>query len=393
MINAVRLLFYISRKRANKAGLVPIYYKITVNSAEPIERSTGIFIKPEEWDSDKKEVKASNSLYFEHNATLTTIRSKMILKVVKADDDDILLTPDDFKKERPDIVQLPSIIEAATEWQKMLSGENDGHRAGTQKSLETRINKLQEYLKTRGMPNARVTAITPKLGTDYKKWLLTNGCSSAYAKKCMHILKHAENYGVQEGFLGSKKLNDITFKQGKERKAVYLEPEELKKIEYIAELDYYKRIAVPFIIQCYTGLSYVDLMRLNCNWIKVFKKVKYLVDERQKSDETAIIPLFTVVDKIMNEYGWKVPRITLQAYNRGLKKIATVTGVQKRLTTHVGRHTFGMIMLNNGYSLEVVSKMLGHKSIRITERIYARILPKRIIEETMALKMNVATAA
>lgn len=379
MFNAVRLLFYISRKRANKAGLVPIYYKITVNSAEPIERSTGIFIKPEEWDSNKKEVKTSNNLYFEYNATLTNIRSKMILKVVKADDDNIMLTPDDFKKERPEIIQVPSIIEAAMEWQKMLSGENDGHQSSTLKSLETRTNKLQEYLTIRGMAKARVTAINPKLGTDYKKWLLTNGCSSAYSKKCMHILKHAECFGVQEGFLDSKKLSDITFKQSKERKAVYLEPEELKKIEYIAELEYYKRIAVPFIIQCYTGLSYVDLMRLNSQWIKVFKNIKYLVDERQKSNETAIIPLFTIVDNIMHGYGWKVPKITLQAYNRGLKKLATVTGVQKKLTTHAGRHTFGMIMLNNGYSLEVVSKMLGHKSIRITERIYARILPKRII--------------
>jgi integrase/recombinase XerD len=393
MFNCVKLSFYLSTKRKNKVGLAPIYYKVTVNAAEPIERSTGIYIKPEYWDGDKKQVKPSCDLHFEYNATLVNIKSKAILKAVKADDEEIRLTPDDFKKDKKPAVEVPTIMQAAELWQKQLSAENEGHSLGTSISLETRRNKLLEYLKIRGMQNSRVTAITPKLGIDYKKWLLDAGVSPAYAKKCMHILKHAECWGVQEGFIESKKLDDITFKQGKEKRAVYLEPEELEKIIYLSKLEYYKPVAIPFIVQCFTGLSYVDLMRLNQNWVKAFKGVKCLVDERQKTDSTAIIPLFIIVEEIMVGYNWKIPKITLQGYNRLLKKLATVTGIKKNLTTHVGRHTFGMVMLNNGYSLEVVSKMLGHKSIRITERIYARVLPKRIIDETLLLKMPVAKAA
>lgn len=393
MFNCVKLSFYLSTKRKNKAGLAPIYYKVTVNAAEPVERSTGIYISPEHWDGKAKQVKESCDLHFEYNATLLNIKSKAILKAVKADDEEVRLTPDDFKRDRKPAVEVPTIMHAAELWQKQLSSENEGHSLGTSISLETRRNKLLEYLKTRGMQNSKVTAITPKLGIDFKKWLLDASVSPAYAKKCMHILKHAECWAVQEGFIESKKLDDITFKQGKERKAIYLEPEELEKIIYLSKVDYYKTVAIPFIIQCFTGLSYVDLMRLNQNWVKKFKGIYCLVDDRQKSDTTAIIPLFVNIKEIMDHYDWKVPKITLQALNRGLKKLATVAGVKKKITTHVGRHTFGMIMLNNGYSLEVVSKMLGHKSIRITERIYARILPKRIIDETLLLKMPVAKAA
>ena len=37
-----------------------------------------------------------------------------------------------------------------------------------------------------------------------------------------------------------------------------------------------------------------------------------------------------------------------------------------------------MYLLNNGFSMEVVAKVLGHSSIRTTEAIYAKILDKSV---------------
>ncbi len=46
-----------------------------------------------------------------------------------------------------------------------------------------------------------------------------------------------------------------------------------------------------------------------------------------------------------------------------------------------GRKTFGTIALNQGYSIESVSRMLGHTDIKTTQKHYAVIFKKRIIEE------------
>ena len=39
-----------------------------------------------------------------------------------------------------------------------------------------------------------------------------------------------------------------------------------------------------------------------------------------------------------------------------------------------------MVLLNKGISIEVVAKVLGHSSIRITESVYAKVLDKSVAE-------------
>ena len=63
-----------------------------------------------------------------------------------------------------------------------------------------------------------------------------------------------------------------------------------------------------------------------------------------------------------------------------LKEIASLCSINKKLTTHCGRHTFGTIMLTKGVSIESVSKMLGHTNITTTQ-IYAKILNEKISVE------------
>ena len=52
--------------------------------------------------------------------------------------------------------------------------------------------------------------------------------------------------------------------------------------------------------------------------------------------------------------------------------------ISKSLTFHIARHTFATtITLNNGVSIEGVSKMMGHTSIKTTQ-IYAKASDHKI---------------
>ena len=66
--------------------------------------------------------------------------------------------------------------------------------------------------------------------------------------------------------------------------------------------------------------------------------------------------------------------------NRYLKEIATICKIDKYLTTHVARHTYATVCLSQGVSLKNVSKMLGHASVKMTER-YARVLDSSILRD------------
>lgn len=393
MLNTVKILFYYSSKRKNKQGKAPIYYKLRVNGDELV-RSTGIYILPEHWDAKAKKViggENGNEFADEFNSTLYEIQKNVLFKKLEADAGKTLLQAEVFFRPKPQPKNaIPTILEAAEEWNNAQGKEYGGHTKSTKDSYNKRAKKLREFLAARGLLKAKVTRATVQLCIEFKEWLLDKGYKPSYAKKIVHILKHAEKRGVIIGELQAQNMNLVVFKGHKQEKTVYLEPEELQEIFYQLKSPGLSTVAKYFILQSHTGYSYCDLMQINRSWLKVMEGINCLVDERQKTASVSIIPLFIAAEEILKEWNWTIPPITNQEYNRQLKLLATVCGINKKLTSHVARYTFGMIMLNNGYSLESVSKMLGHKSIKITERIYAKILPKRILAETKNLNMPVS---
>ena len=67
--------------------------------------------------------------------------------------------------------------------------------------------------------------------------------------------------------------------------------------------------------------------------------------------------------------------------NQSLKVVGEQLGLEFPLTAHVARHTFAVQSLNKGMSLNVVSRLLGHGSTEITERVYAKFLPETLASE------------
>lgn len=76
----------------------------------------------------------------------------------------------------------------------------------------------------------------------------------------------------------------------------------------------------------------------------------------------------------MKKYNFDLPVFSNQKYNAALKKIATEVGIRKNLTSHVGRKTYGTLLLNKDVPIETVSNLLFHSSIRTTQKHYAKVL-------------------
>ena len=107
--------------------------------------------------------------------------------------------------------------------------------------------------------------------------------------------------------------------------------------------------------------------------------------------------MLSQTEKIIEKYrnhpvclntGKLLPILSNQKMNAYLKEIADLCGINKELTYHIARHTFATtITLSNGVSIESVSKMLGHKSIKTTQH-YAKILDEKVSEDMMELKQK-----
>ena len=74
--------------------------------------------------------------------------------------------------------------------------------------------------------------------------------------------------------------------------------------------------------------------------------------------------------------------------NQSLAVVKENIGLKKKLTFHSARHTFAILALNDGMSLSMVSRMLGHATTDTTETIYAEYLPKTLAQELQKLDYN-----
>lgn len=185
------------------------------------------------------------------------------------------------------------------------------------------------------------------------------------------------------------KFNDVT--------ASFLTEEEIKTMQ---DKDFSGQglnlVRDIFIFSCYTGLAYIDIFNLTKEHIsKGIDGNLWIMTNRQKTGSVSNIPLLPIPEEIIRKYENHptalqseklLPVYTNQKINEYLKTIADNCEINKKLTFHVARHTFATtITLGNNVSIESVSKMLGHKSIRTTQH-YAKILDKKVSEDMSALK-------
>ena len=127
-------------------------------------------------------------------------------------------------------------------------------------------------------------------------------------------------------------------------------------------------------------------MDFNIEKIEEDGEDKYLYGHRKKTGEEYIVLILPQALQILEKYKYKLPKYSNQQYNHRLKDVAKVVGIDKPISSHYGRHTAGMLLLNNGISIEVVAKVLGHSTIRETQRVYASVLKKTVIKEMNKLK-------
>lgn len=151
-----------------------------------------------------------------------------------------------------------------------------------------------------------------------------------------------------------------------------------------------------FLFSCFTGLAYIDTKKLTPQNINLgLDGNKWIFTTRQKTKTTSNIPLLPQAEKIIEKYqtqptcinsGNLLPILSNQKMNAYLKEIADLCGIDKELTYHIARYTLATtVTLSNGVSIESVSKMLGHKSIKTTQH-YAKILDKKVSEDMSVLK-------
>lgn len=139
-----------------------------------------------------------------------------------------------------------------------------------------------------------------------------------------------------------------------------------------------------FIIMCYTGLSYGDMQNVTYKDIQEIrykgKNWKVFYNNRKKSNslyKSVIRPHIEgiiyekFIDGVTDLSDKIFEKLDLSYFNRSLTKLLAPIGITKKVTSHSGRHTFGMLALEEGIGTDTLQDMFGHGSPQQTN-IYAK---------------------
>jgi len=197
------------------------------------------------------------------------------------------------------------------------------------------------------------------------------------------VLKAAINKALQFGVVTSNPYDRMkgAFKRDKRETVDYLTEEQMQKILELTPVPGSQAAMARdlFIFQMFTGLGYADTQIFDIgNYREVDGRWQF-VGERIKTGVPYVSMLLPPVVEVLKRNGWKVPKMNNQRYNQMLKVIGMVIGVE-RLHSHMGRHSFATMMLSKGAKIENVSRMLGHTTIKQTER-YAKVLAKDVYDD------------
>lgn len=257
-------------------------------------------------------------------------------------------------------------------------------RSSTYRTYEIRNKNLLQYLKATGQEDIPLDKINYKFLDQLKKHLLYKRVVSLdHARRVMSQLKQIINYAHLYEYTDKNTVQGYKLKRSGVKELVYLTEQELDRLmHYVIATPKLRQVANLFKFQCWTGLAYADLERFSIQNLERDTDRDWVIYKRIKSSTSeAILPLFPEAEEILKRHNYQLPLLSNRSYNFYLKELAGLLGFQKNLTTHVGRKTFGMIMLNRGVSIEVVSKMLGHASIKTTQDVYAKVLKKRVAKD------------
>ncbi len=375
------ITFVCRASKAKKDGLSPLELSIIINGKRKyitLDRN----VKVANFDSKKQKVKGDAAIN-EYTVALKVkcygIETEMMKNGMDVTMDSFVdVFKNGFKANTITILQL-------FRERNELFGKKIANGVVTGSTLEkykVTMDYVAAYIKTLKKDDIMVKEITPMFIEDFFVYLVGLMSNNTAIQKMKH-LKKILRMAVEEGYISVSPFKMTLKNEQKEVNPLTLD--ELRKIKN-------KNISLPrlakvrdmFIFECYTGLAFTDMVNLRSENIVVDTKGnEWIIKSRQKTKIQSTIPLLPIAKEILMKYQDELPTLTNQKYNGYLKELGDICGIKKNLHSHLARHTFATILLNSGVDMVSVSKILGHANSRITEKVYAKMLPETIMKKVM----------
>ena len=412
-------------RKPDKNGKYAIYLDYTLG-AKHAKTDTEVWIEDKFWDADKREVSRKhpqctrlnhqlqkkrqdidNAIYdYTQKAkgfiTINTLRAIVQGRSVGN------VTDSDF------VAYALETIEQQYKMGKIGISVRDNNRC--------HFNKFRKFLaETYGEDSIYISELSVDIVKEYIFWRQRQGNINATINKSLTpIIKAAKraaidkliDFSVAEAicqlYLSDKK------EMGDEEDVHYLKEHQVaefvalrEKVKYPRTRDYMDMFLFS-LNAC--GLRVSDIITLEWKCIdfekQTLKKVLYKGDKLHEiplNDDAIIILnrwhertgehrfVFGLLEDSFNLQDKEERKRMRLNKNRAIKTSLATIGEKMELpfnlSMHVARHTFAVLALNKGVDVHIISRLMAHSSVSVTEQIYAKFLPSTLEKEVQS-KLN-----
>ena len=394
----VSLLFYLKKSKADSEGRAMIYLRITVDGRR-VEMSTHRKTYPHKWNAAQSMVQGFSPEIRQLNVYLAKMRTDIYKHAEKLKEADNPLTAeslrDSYLGKGQKYKMLLEVFQEHNNQVNSLVGQDFAE--GTAERYRTARSHLAEYIqfeyKKKDIP---IKQVDYAFITGFEYYLKTQRqCGHNTAIKYVVNFKKIIRIAYANGWITKDPFANYKVRLKKVERE-FLTTEELQRLmDTPFQNQRLEHVRDCFVFCCFTGLAYADVKKLgHDDFVTGIDGELWINTKRTKTKTKSNIPVLPTALMILEKYEDSpylvndkvLPVLTNQKMNAYLKEIADLSGIKKNLTTHLARHTFATtVTLSNGVSIESVSKMLGHKSLRTTQH-YAKILNSKVSQDMQKLK-------
>lgn len=158
-------------------------------------------------------------------------------------------------------------------------------------------------------------------------------------------------------------------------------PEVDKLSEIVAACgdDNMKQAGYYFLLCCYAGYRISDAKSFD--YSKAYSAGRLTI-RADKNKRIVSIPVFDKLAKVLQYC--KTQRMTLseQKAREHIKSLCKVAGIKKDVKFHSARHSFGMMLMAKGFTIDEAAELLGDTPLvsKVYARVHNHVLDSKILE-------------
>lgn len=279
----------------------------------------------------------------------------------------------------------------------------ESERFGTANNYEKTLRSLMNFIGDRKLT---FSDFNESLISDYNSYLIKRGLMRNSISFYMRILRAIYNKAVKQKLTVRKELFadvytgiDQTRKRAVDEKIIY-------KL-YELKLNSNSPLALArdiFIFSyCTRGMSFVDIAYLRKSdisggviryyrrktgqmmSIKLERCIQHIISKYVSKKSIYVFPIIKSPDsdKAYGQY-----RSAINIYNRNLKELSKMIGLECGLSSYTSRHSWATIARKHDVPISVISAGMGHNS-ETTTQIYLKSIEDDIVDKANAEMMRI----